>query len=67
MHKDTSTITINTPSAIIAPSEVERLLGAQVHRDMRWREHLLDNEDALVKSLNQRRRSANVQVLGQGR
>ena len=32
----------------------ERLLGAQVHQDMRWKEHFLDNKDSLVKSLNQR-------------
>jgi hypothetical protein len=53
-HRDTSTLTINTPTATINPSEVERLLGAQVHQDMRWKEHLVDNEHALVKSLNQR-------------
>ena len=54
VHRDTSNVTINTPSATITPSEVERLLGAQVHQDMRWKEHLLDNKDSLVKSLNQR-------------
>ena len=53
-HRDTSTITISTPTATITPSAVERLLGAQVHQDMRWREHLLDNKDSLVTSLNQR-------------
>ena len=34
-HRDTSNITINTPTAIITPSKLERLLGAQVHQDMR--------------------------------
>ena len=53
-HRNTSNITINTPTAIIIPSVVERLLGAQVHQDMRWREHLVDNSDALTKALNQR-------------
>ena len=53
-HKNTSNMTINTPTAIITPSIVERLLGAQVHQDMRWREHLMDNKDSLLKSLNQR-------------
>ena len=53
-HKNTSNMTINTPTAIITPSIVERLLGAQVHQDMRWREHLMDNKDFLLKSLNQR-------------
>ena len=31
-HRPTSTMTINTPTAIIAPSTAERLLGAQVHQ-----------------------------------
>ena len=53
-HKHTSNTTINTPTAIIVPSIVERLLGAQVRQDMRWREHLMDNKDFLLKSLNQR-------------
>ena len=53
-HRSTGTITINTPTAVIAPSEVERLLGAQIHQDMKWKEHILDNDNALVKSLNQR-------------
>ena len=33
-HRDTSNITINTPTATITPSVVERLLGAQVHQDI---------------------------------
>ena len=53
-YRDTSTITIHTPTAIITPSIVERLLGAQVHQDMGWREHILDNEDSLLKCLNKR-------------
>ena len=53
-HRDTSSITITTPTAIITPSTVERLLGAQVHHDMRWKEHILDNKDSLLKCLNQR-------------
>ena len=52
--RDTSTITISTPTAIITPSKVERLLGAQVHQDMKWKEHVLDNDDSLIKSLNKR-------------
>ena len=53
-HRDTTTIHINTPTAIIGPSSVERLLGAQVHHDMKWKEHILDNDDSLIKSLNMR-------------
>ena len=52
--RDTSNITINTPTATITPSVVERLLGAQVHQDMHWKEHILDNKEALLKSLTTR-------------
>ena len=52
--RDTSTITINTPTAVITPSAVERLLGAQIHQDMHWKEHIMDNKDALLKSLTTR-------------
>ena len=54
VNRDTSNITINTPTAIITPSKVERLLGAQVHHDMHWREHLVDSDDSLLKSLTKR-------------
>ena len=37
-YRDTRTITINTPTATIQPSVVERLLGAQVHQDMQWKD-----------------------------
>ena len=50
--RDTSTVNIHTPTAVISPSPVERLLGAQVHQDLHWREHIMDNKDALIKSLN---------------
>ena len=53
-HMDTTNIHINTPTAIIGPSSVERLLGAQVHHDMKWKEHILDSDDSLIKSLNMR-------------
>ena len=52
--RDTSTITINTPTAVITPSSVERLLGAQIHQDMHWKEHIMNNKDALLKSLTTR-------------
>jgi hypothetical protein len=53
-HRDTTNITINTPTALVTPSAVERLLGAQVHQDMKWKEHILDNDDSLIRSLNRR-------------
>ena len=51
---DTSAVNIVTPSAVIAPSSVERLLGAQVHQDMRWVEHVQDSDESLVKALHKR-------------
>ena len=53
-HKDTNSIRIITPTAVIKPSETERLLGAQVDQNMKWRKHLLDSENSLVKCLNKR-------------
>ena len=53
-YMDTTSITINTPTAVITPSKVERLLGAQVHQDMKWKEHVLENDDSLIKSLTKR-------------
>ena len=53
-HRATDTISISTPTATIKPSQVERLLGAQVHQDMHWKEHILDNDESLLKSLSKR-------------
>ena len=55
-HVDISdmTITTPTPTATVMSSSVERLLGAYVHEDMRWKDHFLDHDDSLVKSLNKR-------------
>ena len=35
-------------------SQVERLLGLQVHENLKFREYLQDNEKSLIKSLNKR-------------
>ena len=53
-HVDTNSTCINTHSEVIRPSTTERLLGAEIHQDLRWREHVLDSENSLVKSLNKR-------------
>ena len=47
---NTNNIHIETPTATISPSSVETLLGAQVHQDLRWVEHILDSDNYLVKS-----------------
>ena len=53
-YVNTNSITITTPTAIVTTSSVERLLGAYIHEDMRWKEHIMTNEDSLIKSLNKR-------------
>ena len=53
-HIDTDAVRIETPTASITPSKIEQLLGAQVHQDMRWVEHILENDNSLVKALNLR-------------
>ena len=53
-HIDTNSITVTTPTAIIAPSSVEKLLGVQVHQDMKWKEHIMNNKDSLIRNLNKR-------------
>ena len=35
-------------------SEVERLLGAQVHMDLKWTEMIQNNENSLMKMLTSR-------------
>ena len=53
-YVNTSSMSITTPTATVTPSSVERLLGAYIHQDMRWKEHIMTNEDSLIKSLNKR-------------
>jgi hypothetical protein len=43
-----------TPSEVIEQSESEKLLGALIHQDMKWGEHILNNDESLVRSLNTR-------------
>ena len=53
-HVDTNTVSISTPSGTVFPTSTERLLGAEIHHDMKWREHVLDSENSMVKTLNKR-------------
>ena len=39
---------------MIEKSESEKLLGAWIHEDMKWAEHILNNDESLVRSLNTR-------------
>ena len=51
---NTDDMRMETPTATVSPSASERLLGAFIHEDMRWKEHILSNEESLIKSLNRR-------------
>ena len=51
---DTSSISIHTPTSTISPSDVEKLLGVQIHKDMRWAEHVLGSDESLIKALKRR-------------
>ena len=45
-------VKIVTPTETIRPSKTEKLLGCWVKDDLKWTEHLRDNKDNLIKSLN---------------
>ena len=45
---------ISTPAGDISPTPVEKLLGAWIHQDLKWSEHLQDNDENLVKALTTR-------------
>ena len=44
-------IFISTPVKLIYLTQSEKLLGAWVHQDLKWTEHLQDNKESLQKSL----------------
>ena len=47
-------VEIRTPSETIKPSGQEKLLGCWVQDDLKWSNHLRDNEDNLIRSLTTR-------------
>ena len=51
---DTRSMNMITPTATITTSSTEKLLGAYIHEDMKWTEHIMANDDSLIKSLNKR-------------
>ena len=52
--KDSTKVEIRTLSEVVHPSEHEKLLGCVVHEDMKFGEHLISNEESLLRSLNTR-------------
>ena len=47
-------VEIRTPTEIIKPSKCEKLLGGWIHQDLKWDEHIRDNEESLMRTLNSR-------------
>ena len=52
--KDSRLVVIRTPTELIEPSETEKLLGCWLHQDMKFIEHLENNSESLLSSLNKR-------------
>ena len=57
-------VVIRTPGKVIEQSESEQLLGCFLHQDMKWGEHLQDNNESLLRSLNSRVRA--LKLIGRG-
>ena len=49
-----TTARIVTQTEVIEPTQVERLLGAFIHQDMKWTEYIRNNDNSLLHCLNQR-------------
>ena len=47
-----TTARIVTQTEVIEPTQVERLLGAFIHQDMKWTEYVRNNYNSLLHCLN---------------
>ena len=47
-------VTLNTPTAVIEPSLSEKLLGIDIHQDMKWHHYVLYSDSSLIASLHKR-------------
>ena len=47
-------IQVTTPTETIDATDSEKLLGGFIHQDLKWGEHIVDNENSLVRSLTTR-------------
>ena len=47
-------VSISTPTETIRPTSSEKLLRCWINEDLKWTEHLRNNKDNLMKSLNTR-------------
>ena len=50
MNLASSAVQIVTPTEVIDQSVTEKMLGAWLHQDMKWTEHITDNNESLVRS-----------------
>ena len=49
-----TTVNIVTDDEVIEATQVERLLGAYIHQDLKWTEHIRNNDNSLLHCLSQR-------------
>ena len=54
MHIAHDIILVDTGTSIITPSESGRLLGINIHESLKWKDHILSGENALIKCLSSR-------------
>ena len=47
-------VEIRTATEVITATQSEKLLGAVIHQNLKWTEHILNGDDALVKGLTTR-------------
>ena len=47
-------IQVTTPTETIETTDTEKLLGGFIHQDLKWAEHIVDNDKSLVRSLTTR-------------
>ena len=47
-------VVIQTPTEEIKPTTTEKLLGVNIHQNLKWHEYLQNNDKSLLKCLNQR-------------
>ena len=53
-RKLTSSVIVNANDCYIESSLIERLLGAYVHENLKWVEHVQNNKCSVIHSLNAR-------------
>ena len=53
-HIDTEAVSLNTGTEVITPTQVEFLLGVQVHQDLGFNTNIFNGRSSIVSSLNVR-------------